>query len=811
MPVLCGAAYGAGYDPGSSVRLLLHMLADALSHTSTGRTGICLSFLLVLHCLGVLSASGKGDPPFPNPSRAYIQLQNARLGGFVTDARDGSPLELVNVVLRNDAGDVFGAATDRDGAYLISRIPPAVYRLTASFIGYVTYVDTLDLRHGENRTLNIQLQPDESQLDEVVVESERTSGAARVTAGQQTIRPADIELVPTPGLSADLVGYLTTLPGVVSTGDRGGQLFIRGGEPTQNLVLFDGMLLYQPFHLLGFYSAFPADILARTDVYAGGFGSKFGGRLSSVIDVRARTGNNRRFGGSVGLSPFVSTLRLEGPVVPGRASFLFSLRESVIEQGAQKLVDAELPFSFGDVFGKLYGEVTPRSRLSVSAIRTHDRGRLSEDTGGVPAEEIRWSNEGAVFRYVLLPKFLPVTTDFQFSYSKLHTEQGPADTPVRMSEVQGSKVSLDATFTGERLNIDAGVSVNLLSLSAEIGGLFQNIESGGANLAQVAQYFEPEWRIGPFLRIRPGVRLQFYNVRIDPFLEPRLRVIWERGPHQFSGAGGLYYQEIVGISDRRDAASVFTIWGRIPRYTVRSQDVRAGRLPRAIHGILGYRGNPVDWAEFSIEGFYKHLSNLFIGEWTAFPRLTTRLQPASGRSYGFDTRLELRGGWLYGAVNYGLSFTRYYAEQASLELWYGTERLSFRPGHDRRHQVNALVSANLLGFDLSARWEFGSGLPFTRAVGFDGFVLVDDVIKAPDMPGSRRVIYERPFNGLLPAYHRLDVSLERSITFEGVTVSVQGSIINVYDRRNIFFLDVFTLQRSDQLPLIPSFGLRVEY
>ncbi len=249
----------------------------------------------------------------------------------------------------------------------------------------------------------------------------------------------------------------------------------------------------------------------------------------------------------------------------------------------------------------------------------------------------------------------------------------------------------------------------------------------------------------------------------------------------------------------------------MPRPRSDLEDIRAGRAQRAVHAILGYRTTPTSWLELSVEGFYKRLSNLFIAEWTAFPRFTTQLQPATGRSFGFDVRLEVRRPNLYGYVNYGFSSTEYEAEQATLLLWYGQETLSFRPPHDRRHQVNALLSGTLFDFELSARWAFGSGLPFSRAIGFDGFSLIDDITGAVRVPGFRRVIYEHPFNGRLPTYHRLDVSVERTFPMGNVDLTVQGSVINLYDRRNLFYLDVFTLRRVDQLPLMPSFGIKVEF
>ncbi|MEZ4701913.1 MAG: TonB-dependent receptor [Rhodothermales bacterium] len=738
------------------------------------------------------------------------RAQTATLNGFVIDRADRQPIELVNIALRDDAGTLRGTVTDRDGVYLVTRLTPGRYVITASFVGYASVRDTLVLEPDENRTFNIELGTDEGALGEVLVQTERESGAARVTAGQQTIRPADLELIPVPDASADLAGYLSTLPGVISTGDRGGQLFIRGGEPTQNLVQLDGILLYQPFHVLGFYSAFPADILNRSDIYAGGYGAKFGERISSVIDIWTRDGNKRRYAGTGSISPFIGTVSLEGPLIRDKVSFLVSGRQSLLEQGAEKLVDQNLPFNFNDFFGKMHAELTPRSRFSMTALSTNDRGTLVEDLGGVEPEEVRWSNRAIGGRYLLLPRKLSISADLRFSHSRYDSELGPVNDPSRTSSIWNTAITFDSQFSGARANTEAGFALRLISSATELGGAFQNTEFKGVGIDHLAFYLEPEYKLGA-LRVRPGIRLQWYYLRVDPYLEPRLRIVYNAGRHQFSAAGGYYLQEIVGLNDRRDAASVFTAWTNIPRLNPRQPDVLAERVPSAIHAIAGYRVEPVDGFELSVEGFHKWLDNLFISEWTAFPRFTTRLQPASGTSYGFETRIELRRPKFYSVVNYGYSNTRYTANQASLLLWYGEETLSFRPPHDRRHQVNALISTEIAGFDLSARWEFGSGLPFSRALGFDGFVLVNDVIDVTEAPSTRRVIYERPYRGVLPTYHRLDLSIDRTFTYKNASMTVLGSMINVYDRRNLFYLDVFTLRRVDQLPFVPSFGLKVTF
>ncbi|MBO6576735.1 MAG: TonB-dependent receptor [Rhodothermales bacterium] len=738
--------------------------------------------------------------------------QSGSIRGFVTDADNGESLEFVNVVARADGELRRGSVTDLNGFFVLTSMASRSYELTATFIGYETFIDTVFVPTGQSITVNIALVPDQEVMDEILVESERSTGAARVTAGQQTVRPEDIDLIPAPDVSGDLATLLRTLPGVVSSGDRGGQLFVRGGEPSQNQALLDGILLYQPFHILGFYSAFPAEIINRADIYAGGFKAKFGERISSVMDVSTRNGNNRQFEGSASVSPFVSAAHLEGPIVPGKLTLLTSVRKSLVEQAAADLVGQPLPFDFGDAFAKLSAVFDSNQRASITALSTHDRGTLGQDLGSeVQPEEIRWENRGIGARYVILPRRFPVFFEANVSYSSLESSLGPADDPSRSTFIENGHAMIDLQFFRERTTWNGGASLRTVQLQSDMGGLFQNFERRSDRLLHFGLYLEPEYAVNQHLKVRPGLRAQFFDVRFQPFLEPRLRILYERGNHEFSLAGGYYEQAEIGLYDRRDAASVFMAWTNAIARSERFEEVSEGRVQTAIHGLLGYRTSLPAGIELSAEAYAKRLNNLFISEWTAYPRFTTNLQPATGRSYGFDLRAEIRRPRFYGYLTYGLSNTRYAAEQAQLRLWYGTESLEFRPPHDRRHQVNALASTTVKEFDVSVRWEFGSGLPFSRVVGFDGFALVNGVINPFEVDVSRRVIYERPFSGELPAYHRMDASVARSFEVERAEVTLQASVINAYDRANLFYLDVFTLRRADQLPFVPSLGIKVAF
>jgi len=738
-----------------------------------------------------------------------VQAQNAVLRGYITDEADGQPLQGVNVVLTSDAGAFLGAASDRDGLFAISGISPGRYYLEASYVGYQTLRDTLDLAPDEIRPYNFALSSG-VELEELMVEAEReTAGAAAITAGLQTVRARDIELIPAPDLSGDLASYLATMPGVVASGDQGGQLFIRGGEPTQNQVLLDGILIYQPFHLIGFYSAIPSAILNVSDVYAGGFGAKYGGRLSSVIDISTRNGNKRRFSGEFSAAPFISAGLLEGPLVRDKVSFLMSGRFDVIDQGASRIIDTQLPYSFNDQFLKIHAITTENTQLSVTGLRSFDRGILGAVTAAEAdsiKNQVEWLNNAIGGRFTLLPTRIPVQAEILVSFSSIENSHGPAEAPTRSSKAQEISSAVNVTHFAGFTDISWGMFFKFNQLDNSLAGIFQNLSEETEFVSEAGGYIRtdiPLLEDSPFeLDVEPGIRFSSFPSKGRNFAEPRLRAILSYGIHRVSAAAGIYHQEFVGLADRRDAGDVFTAWTSSP----------TGSVPRAIHFLGGYQIRPTSWLRIGVEGFYKDLSNLSVAEWVAFPRFTVRLQPAEGTVRGGDARIEIDAGPFYGFVNYGYAEVEYTAQQQELASWFGSDSYAYSPPHDRRHQVNAVGSFNFRSFSLSARWQYGSGLPFSEALGFDEFVLLDGPKDLFKDPGETRVLYSFPYGGRLPDYHRLDVSAEYSFEFtDNVALTVLASGTNTYDRTNLFYIDLFTLNRLDQLPFIPAAGLKLEF
>ncbi len=749
------------------------------------------SALLTLLCLLVLLG----------PSN--LEAQNAAVRGFVTDQSNGESLPGVNVILeKTDTGRRYGAASNVDGFFAVPRLPSGTYSLRASILGFNTLNHDISLGPGELRLFNIELIPRVEQLDEVTAESERSTGSANTTAGFQRAQAKDLKRIPTLTPGGDLASYLPTLPSIVSSSDQGGQLFVRGGEASQNLVMIDNMLVYQPFHVLGFFSAFPADIINRVDIYAGGFGAQYGGRLSSVIDIHSRKGNKQRTAGAISMAPFLSSARIEGPIDPsGKLSVLATGRWSFVEQFGDRLISESLPFVFGDSFVKFHADIDDNKQISITSLQSYDKGSIGSSFDLNSRDEVSWRNGALGFRYLFLPRRLPFIIDFSSSVSNFSSKFGDLSDPIRTSEVRSFNTSVNVTQFLNLVDVKWGFHARTLHVQSKLDGLFQGLALQEEWVTEVGAFIEPDVKIGERLLLTPSLRIQAFPSRNRQFMEPRFRGVFKEGGHQVSLAAGIYHQELIGINDRRDAANVFTAWSVIP----------FGDVPEAIHLLGGYRYRWPKGLEGSVELFYKKLNSLSVPEWTAYPRFTTRLQPADGNVLGFDLRVEYDSNIFYGSLSYGLTKVEYNAQQETLQLWFNSTELSYNPPHDRRHQITALGTAELFGLTWKGSWQFGTGFPFNQATGFDGFVLLDEDVDVFTEAGDRRVIYEEPYGANLPAYHRLDLVAEKTFTHKRARYSLQGGFINAYDRANIFFLDVFTLARKNQLPIIPTFGINIEF
>ena len=249
---------------------------------------------------------------------ALLPLSAQTVKGTLSDSETGEVIPFANVVLE---GTRYGAATDINGFYLINKMPEGAYTLRVRFVGYQEYSEPITIKKGETLIRNIALKSESKTLSAVNVTDNRIEERKIQTqVSVEKITASQIQQMPSIGGTADLAQYLQVLPGINSTGDQGGQLYIRGGSMIQNLCLLDGMIVYNPFHSIGLYSIFETDVILNADIYSGGFGAEYGGRLSSVMDITTRDGNKKRHSGKIGLNTFGANLVLEGPLKKEKAS-----------------------------------------------------------------------------------------------------------------------------------------------------------------------------------------------------------------------------------------------------------------------------------------------------------------------------------------------------------------------------------------------------------------------------------------------------------------------------------------------------------
>ena len=712
--------------------------------------------------------------------------QQAAILGIVADSGTGRPLEDVAITLDTGGRPAYRTSTDRNGFYQILGISAGTYTLRIRRIGYQGQEQIITLAAGEQRRVSVRLEQTAVALEGVVVTAER--GAAVSDLGRQVVTPADVRLVPAPGGSGDLVTYLQTLPGVTTTGDRGGQLFVRGGTPADNLVLVDGIPIYQPFHILGFFSPFPEYLISSADFYPGGFGARYQGRTSSVLDVHLREGNPHGFRAMASVSPFITEALAEGPV--GGATLLASVRRSLVEETSGALLGATQPLTFESQLFKVTTTHRSNDRCSVLALRTADRGRIDPEE---QESQVAWNNLLFGMRCVTLRRSGQLL-EAHWGYTRSGSDAVARGSSRLHSSVYRVQHDLHATGRIGLIPVEAGYEIYLEAMTYDARELIVGQTSGRGDIWGVSVYAEPTVRVGSRIEVRPGVVLV---ASPRAAVEPRLRVRWEPfGPSNgaLQGALGLYRQYVVGISDMRDVSSVFVALMEAPR----------GEPLKALQGMLGWQQPLGGGLRWSVDGYYKRLTGIPVTVWSAVAQFTTQLGRADGKTLGADVRVEYSSPHFSGFLGYGYSWTLYEASQREFTTWFGEPVQSYHPPHDRRHQINAILSLDLGDFTASARWQFGSGLPFTRPIGFDeGFDFARELSNVKTTHGTTRLLLDKPFTGRLPLVHRLDLSLTRAFEVSFGQIVVQAGVVNAYDRRNMFYYDLFAGRRLDQLPLAP--------
>ena len=665
------------------------------------------------------------------------------------------------------------------------------------------------------------------QLDEVVVTGRKAERQENVEVAITAVKPKEIQSLPSVGGEPDLAQYIQTLPGVVFTGDQGGQLFIRGGSPVQNLIMMDGLVLYNPFHSIGLYSIFDTDILKNVNVFTGGYNAQYGGRTSAVIDVSTKDGNKNRFGGKISVNPFTTKGQVEGPIKRGAngagSSFLFNTRVSYLDESSKLFYpyvnDGDgLPYSFQDFYGKVTLASEGGSKVSLFGFNFQDQAGLSEGVN------LKWTQRGAGATFIFLPARSSVLMSGSLGGSDYDIQIEEESQNPRKSGITSFNFNLDFTYFIQKSEIKYGIQYLGNSTTFQTRTPTNQKVDETSNNTEISGFVN--FRIvKPRFVIEPSFRLHYYASLSQMRPEPRLGLKYNVTTNfRAKFATGIYSQNLIATRSDRDVVNLFAGFISSPNQVFnQDRESVSNKLQTAYHVITGIEFDLFgDRVEVNIEGWTKQFTqNINVNRLKIYPDDPTFITE-TGTSLGLDFLVKysyrqvfLQAGYSYGyntrngPVGNGIVRSNSQLTSLSAPIPYG----EYFPSFDRRHNINLLFTyefGNNRSWEFSSRYNLGSGFPFTQTSGFyENLTLATNGTTDPlNENGQLGIIYSDLNKGRLPWYHRMDISLKKSYDLgTNSRLEVIFSVVNLYNRENLFYFDRVTGERVNQLPVLPSIGV----
>jgi hypothetical protein len=743
--------------------------------------------------------------------------QKATLRGNIYDKTTAEALPFVSVQLE---GTKYGATTDVYGFFTISGVPVGNYTLVISSLGFKTQSQPIVLKSGQIDFQNLYLETDANELGEVVISGKKEKATNNIQISTVSVSKAEIRALPAAGGEPDIAQYLTVLPGVVFTGDQGGQLYIRGGSPIQNKIMLDGMTIYNPFHSIGFFSVFETELIRNVDVLTGGFNAEYGNRISAIVDVKTREGNRKQFGGLVSASPFQMKAVVEGPIIKLKAengpsvSFVAAAKRGIISQTSKSLYSyvndsVGIPFDYQDVYGKL-------SFMSGNGSKFNVFGFNYTDGVKYPITSFAWNSTGGGADFTLIPANSNTIINGVFTFSGYDSKIDESDRRPRNSSVSGLFGQLSFSNFGVNNEIKYGLEVNGFTTDFQFTN-FKNLQiQQRDNTTETAAFIKFRQKIGGLV-IEPSFRLQYYNTLAETSPEPRIGLKYNITKNtRFKAAGGLYSQNLLTTVNDRDIVNLFVGFlsgtdARVAEIDGLPNSFTKSRLQKAWHAVAGFEHDVTSNFDINVEGYFKDFTQLIALNRNKTVSTDPDFRKEIGKAYGIDftAKFTQKRFYAWGAYSYAL-VDRFDGKQ------------TYPPVFDRRHNMNLLATYQMgkdREWEFGARLNFGTGFPFTLTQGFNNQINFDDGINTDIYGGNITnqgdigIQYASERNsGRLPTYHRLDFSAKRIIKFNKSTkLELNASCTNAYNRENIFYFDRVKYDRVNQLPIIPSISASLEF
>lgn len=726
--------------------------------------------------------------------------QKATLSGHVKDVANGEALIQASVIVQETRS---GAYTNEYGFFSLS-LDPGTYTIKFGYLGYESQILTVELT--ESQQMEIELVNKDVTTQEVVISSRaEDENVKQVEMSTVKLQVSELKKLPQLLGEVDIIRNIQLLPGVTTVGEGATGFNVRGGNVDQNLILLDESPVYNSSHLLGFFSIFNADAIKDVKLYKGGIPANYGGRLSSVLDVRQKEGNNKRFAGTGGIGLLSSRLTLEGPLGSEKGSFMVAGRRSYMDLFLKLSPDSNInnnTLYFYDLNAKVNYQIGEKDRLFLSAYSGNDVFGFQDQfrmSWGNQSATLRWNH---LFSDKLFSNFTAVYSDYRYQIGIPESEDNndPFDWT---SHIINYNAKADfGWYASPKFTLDFGANALLYRFKpGDVDFLgertnFNDFELEHEHALETGVYASAEQKVNDRLTLRYGVRLSaFQNI----------------------GAGKVFiYEEgkprtVANIVDtvtygRREVIETFT--GFEPRFSAnyvlddqRSIKASYNRMKQYIHLVsnttsatpldiwkpsgsyvepatvdqiaLGYFQNFADnQFEASVEVYYKQFDKLLDfkdGAQLLFNEtIETELLSGEGRAYGAEVMVRKQKGKLTGWLGYTLSRTERKVAGINNGDYYPAN-------YDKLHDVSLVVNYQLSKkWDVSANFAYMSGRPITYPDGrydFDGVIIPN---------------YGNRNGARTPAYHRLDLSANWDLSKpdKRFKSSLSFGAYNVYNRRN---------------------------
>lgn len=732
------------------------------------------------------------------------------ISGYLKDAKNGEMLIGATVLVKQLST---GAAANVYGFYSIS-IPKGNYTIVANFIGYQSITKEISLN--ENVKLDFELGENAQNLEAVEVSSERSD--ANVKNVEMSVNKLDmktIQKIPALLGEVDLVRSIQLLPGVSTVGEGATGFNVRGGGVDQNLILLDEAPVFNSAHLFGFFSVFNPDAVKDVKLIKGGIPAEYGGRVSSILDVRMKDGNSKKLEVNGGIGLIFSRLSIEAPIMKGKGSFIVAARRSYIDVLAKPFLKGDLKdakFNFYDLTAKANYTINDKNKIFLS-------GYLGRDIFGA-GFQFNWGNATGTFRWshIFDDKLFLNTSLIYSNYDYLLAfGSNSADLFKWKSRIISYSAKPEFSyFPNTRNTVKFGAQATYYNFVpgnavAASGGQSTNISLPDKYAFEAAAYISNEQKIGDALVLQYGLRFSDYNylgkgtafIYNDTVAGTRKQVV-DTKTYTSGQVIKPYYNFEPRFSAKLDLNSVSSVkisYNRTTQYLHLISNTTASTpldvwtpstnniKPQICDQVaLGYFRNfgKNNTYEASVETYYKALqnqidyinnANLLLNQY-----LEGDLLSGKGRAYGAEFFLKKVKGKFNGWISYTLGRTERQVNGINLDKWFPNR-------FDKLHTFNLVTS-----YDLNKRWSFSGNLVFatgtpatfpTNRIEIQGYTI-------PHNADERRNNYR------IPAYHRLDLSATLQVK-EKPNRKWQGywvfSVYNVYDHQNAF--SVFFRQNAD--------------